>query len=97
MDETREFLNLVVEDIVERYDVDAIHFDDYFYPYKVEGEEFPDDATFKSYPRGFTNKDDWRRNNVNLVISELQNTIKSIKPWVEFGISPFGVWRRISG
>ena len=93
MDETREFLNLVVEDIVERYDVDAIHFDDYFYPYKVEGEEFPDEATFKSYPRGFTNKDDWRRNNVNLVISELQNTIKSIKPWVEFGISPFGVWR----
>lgn len=93
LDETREFLNLVVEDIVSRYDVDAIHFDDYFYPYKVENEEFPDDATFKAYPRGYTNKSDWRRNNVNMVITELQNTIKSLKPWVEFGISPFGVWR----
>lgn len=93
LDETREFLNLVVEDIVQRYDIDAIHFDDYFYPYKVEGEEFPDDATYKAFPRGFTNKNDWRRNNVNMVIAELQNTIKSLKPWVEFGISPFGVWR----
>lgn len=95
LDETREFLNLVVEDIVERYDVDAIHFDDYFYPYRVQGEEFPDDASFKANPRGFASnkKDDWRRNNVNLVIEELQKTIKSIKPWVEFGISPFGVWR----
>jgi uncharacterized lipoprotein YddW (UPF0748 family) len=94
-DETREFLNQVVEDVVERYDVDAIHFDDYFYPYRVENEEFPDELTFKRNPRGFlpNQKDEWRRNNVNLVISELQKTIKSIKPWVEFGISPFGVWR----
>jgi len=95
LDETRQFLNQVVEDIVERYDVDAIHLDDYFYPYKIKGVDFPDDQTFKNYPRGFApnQKDDWRRNNVNMVISELQNTIKSIKPWVEFGISPFGVWR----
>jgi uncharacterized lipoprotein YddW (UPF0748 family) len=93
LDETRQFLNLVVKDIVERYDIDAVHFDDYFYPYKVNNEEFPDEKTFKTYPRGFTNKDDWRRNNVNMVISELHETIKSIKPWVEFGISPFGVWR----
>ena len=95
LDETREFLNRVVEDVVERYDIDAIHFDDYFYPYRVAGEEFPDEATFRANPRGFApnQKDDWRRNNVNMVISELQKTIKSIKPWVEFGISPFGVWR----
>ena len=95
LDETREFLNPVVEDVVERYDIDAIHFDDYFYPYRVAGEEFPDEATFRANPRGFApnQKDDWRRNNVNMVISELQKTIKSIKPWVEFGISPFGVWR----
>jgi len=94
-DETREFLNLVVEDVVERYDVDAIHFDDYFYPYRVANEEFPDEATFRKHPRGFApnQKEDWRRNNVNMVIAELQQTIKSIKPWVEFGISPFGVWR----
>jgi uncharacterized lipoprotein YddW (UPF0748 family) len=95
LDETREFLNKVVEDVVERYDIDAVHFDDYFYPYKVANEEFPDAATFKNSPRGFApnQRDDWRRNNVNMVISELQKTIKSLKPWVEFGISPFGVWR----
>ncbi|NDP22160.1 MAG: family 10 glycosylhydrolase [Paludibacter sp.] len=95
LDETREFLNRVVEDVVERYDIDAIHFDDYFYPYRVANEEFPDEASFRNNPRGFApnQKDDWRRNNVNLVIAELQQTIKSLKPWVEFGISPFGVWR----
>jgi uncharacterized lipoprotein YddW (UPF0748 family) len=98
LDETRNFLNRVVEDVVERYDIDAIHFDDYFYPYRVKNEEFPDDKSFKLYPRGFApnQKDDWRRNNVNMVIAELQQTIKSIKPWVEFGISPFGVWRNNS-
>jgi len=95
LDETRQYLNKVVEDIVQRYDIDAIHFDDYFYPYKVAGEEFPDEDTFLKYPRGYApdQKGDWRRNNVNLVIAELQKTIKGVKPWVEFGISPFGVWR----
>jgi len=95
LDETRQMLNRVVEDIVQRYDVDAIHFDDYFYPYKVAGEEFPDAETFNRHPRGYAShqRDDWRRNNVDLIIRELQQTIKSNKPWVEFGISPFGVWR----
>jgi len=95
LDETREFLNKVVEEVVERYDIDAIHFDDYFYPYRVANQEFPDEATFRKFPRGFApyQKDEWRRNNVNMVIAELQQTIKSIKPWVEFGVSPFGVWR----
>ena len=93
LDETRHHLNKVVADIVTRYDIDAVHFDDYFYPYRVPNEEFPDEITFKCFPRGFVNKDDWRRNNVNLIIQELNATIKSIKPWVEFGISPFGVWR----
>lgn len=95
LDETREYLNKVVADIVERYDIDAVHFDDYFYPYPVNNEAFPDDLTFRNNPRGFApnRKNDWRRNNVDMVIAELQQTIKSIKPWVEFGISPFGVWR----
>ena len=96
LDDTRLWLNKIVADIVTRYDIDAIHFDDYFYPYKVQGAEFPDEKSFRENPRGFTNKADWRRNNVNLVIQELQHTIKSIKPWVEFGISPFGVWRNIA-
>lgn len=94
--EVRLWLNAVVADIVERYDVDAIHFDDYFYPYRVAGEEFPDAETFRAFPRGFTNIDDWRRNNTNMIIAELHETIKSRKPWVEFGISPFGVWRNES-
>lgn len=94
--ETREYLNRVVADIVTRYDIDAVHFDDYFYPYRYKGQEFPDDKEFRANPRGFVDKGDWRRDNVNLVIAQLQHTIKSIKPWVEFGISPFGVWRNAS-
>lgn len=93
LDETRIHLNNVVKDIVERYDIDAIHFDDYFYPYPEGKADFPDQESFRKNPRGFSNIADWRRNNVDLIIAELQKTIKSIKPWVEFGISPFGVWR----
>ncbi len=94
-DETRAFLCRVVADVVARYDIDAIHFDDYFYPYRVAGKDFPDARSFATNPRGFApnEKDDWRRDNVNRVIAELQRTIKSAKPWVDFGISPFGVWR----
>lgn len=92
--ETREFVAEVVKDIVARYDVDAIHFDDYFYPYPLE-EEFPDTASFARYNRGFfpENKADWRRENVDIIIKKLNETIKATKPWVKFGISPFGVWR----
>ncbi len=93
--ETRNHVSRVVADLVRRYDIDAIHFDDYFYPYPLKDIEFPDSTAFAKYPRGFTSgqKDDWRRENVDLIIRQLQDTIKSIKPHVEFGISPFGVWR----
>jgi uncharacterized lipoprotein YddW (UPF0748 family) len=96
--ETRNFVSRVVADLVRRYDMDAIHFDDYFYPYPLAGIDFPDQETFRRYPRGFpaNRKNDWRRDNVDLIIKQLQDTIKSIKPWVEFGISPFGVWRNYS-
>lgn len=93
LDEVRTFTCNIVKDIVSNYDIDAIHMDDYFYPYKIKGEEFPDSLTFVQHPRGFTNKEDWRRNNVNLIIKEINETIKSVKPWVEFGISPFAIWR----
>lgn len=95
LNETREFLNKVTADLIMRYDIDALHFDDYFYPYPAGGRDFPDSETFKNNPRGFAphQKADWRRNNVNMVIAELQKTIKELKPWVQFGISPFGVWR----
>ena len=93
--ETRNYVTKIVGDIVRRYDIDAIHMDDYFYPYRIAGVEFPDDRSFKDYPRGYSasQRDDWRRHNVDMIIQQLHDSIKSIKPWVEFGISPFGVWR----
>lgn len=91
--EVRSHVTQVVEELVRKYDIDGIHFDDYFYPYKVAGVTFPDDATFKQYNNGFSTIDDWRRNNVDLLIYNLAKSIKKIKPRVQFGISPFGVWR----
>jgi uncharacterized lipoprotein YddW (UPF0748 family) len=90
--EVRDHVNKVVRDLVERYDLDAIHFDDYFYPYRIPGKEFPDAASFAMYGNGM-NKDDWRRSNVDSIIVMLSQTIKSANPRVKFGISPFGVWR----
>src|ERR1035437_4789522 len=96
--EVRNFVVKVISDIVRRYDIDAVHMDDYFYPYRITGVEFPDDQSFKIYSRGYTDnqRDDWRRNNVDLIIKQMHDSIKAIKPWVEFGISPFGVWRNIA-
>lgn len=93
LDETREWICTIVQDIVERYDVQGIHMDDYFYPYPVGGKPLPDEDTFTANPRGFTDIRDWRRNNVNMAIQDIRNTIKECKPEVQFGISPFGVWR----
>ena len=95
--ETRDFVARVVSDVVRRYDIDAIHMDDYFYPYRIPKVDFPDDKTFAEYSRGFASdkRDDWRRDNVDLIIKQIHDSMRVIKPWVEFGISPFGVWRNI--
>jgi uncharacterized lipoprotein YddW (UPF0748 family) len=90
--ENRQFICNVVADIVSHYDVDGIHFDDYFYPYPVKGYDFPDDASFKKYGKGMK-RDDWRRQNVDQLIEDVHKCIHSLKPWVRFGISPFGIWR----
>ncbi|MDE7381370.1 MAG: family 10 glycosylhydrolase [Muribaculaceae bacterium] len=90
--ENRDFICEVVEDITTRYDVDAIHIDDYFYPYPVAGKPFPDDKSYTKFGNG-KNRNDWRRENVNLLIEQLNSTIKKTKPWVRFGVSPFGIWR----
>jgi uncharacterized lipoprotein YddW (UPF0748 family) len=84
----------VIRDIVQRYDIDAIHFDDYFYPYRAPGKEFPDDSSFAKYGNGMT-KGDWRRSNVDTVINKISKAIKEEKKYCRFGISPFGVWRNI--
>ena len=90
----------VVLDVVKRYDVDGIHIDDYFYPYPANDRKgravaFPDDASFSRYVRqgGTLSRGDWRRRNVDLLVQELHTGIHEVKPWVRFGISPFGIWR----
>ena len=90
--EVQQYVTNVVKDVVSRYAVDAIHFDDYFYPYRIAGKEFPDDAKYQQYGNGM-NKDDWRRSNVDSIILMLSNAIKKENPKCQFGISPFGVWR----
>jgi uncharacterized lipoprotein YddW (UPF0748 family) len=89
----------VVLDVVKRYDIDGVHLDDYFYPYKEKrangSTEFPDDVSYKKYKKrgGDLERDDWRRSNVDKLIEELHVGIAKTKPWVKFGISPFGIWR----
>lgn len=85
----------VAAEIVNKYDIDGLHMDDYFYPYRQPGKPFPDAVAYKKYNHG-ESLDDWRRSNVDTVIHLLHDTIKSIKPNLPFGISPFGVWRNSS-
>ncbi|MEZ4903985.1 MAG: family 10 glycosylhydrolase [Spirosomataceae bacterium] len=94
--EVRVFVSRVVMDIVRRYDIDGIHFDDYFYPYPQLGVTLNDNTTFKTHGRGFTNRADWRRDNVNLLIEAVADSIHRTKPWVKFGVSPFGIWQNRS-
>jgi uncharacterized lipoprotein YddW (UPF0748 family) len=90
--DVQQYVNNIVKDVVKRYPVDAIHFDDYFYPYRIAGKEFPDDAKYRLYGNGMS-KDDWRRSNTDSIIVILSRTIKATNPKCQFGISPFGVWR----
>jgi uncharacterized lipoprotein YddW (UPF0748 family) len=90
--EVREYVTQIIRDVVRRYDIDAVHFDDYFYPYPVPGKDFPDYSSYRQYGHGMA-KDDWRRWNVDTIIQMVGKMIKEEKPWVKFGISPFGVWR----
>jgi uncharacterized lipoprotein YddW (UPF0748 family) len=90
----------VVLDVVQRYDVDGVHLDDYFYPYPANDRRgraipFPDDRSWKRYVRegGELTRADWRRRNVDLLVQALDVGVHKTKPWVRFGISPFGIWR----
>jgi uncharacterized lipoprotein YddW (UPF0748 family) len=94
--EVKAHLLQIIDEVVENYDMDAIHFDDYFYPYREPNLEFPDQASYATHKSPGQSKDDWRRQNVDELILALSQTIKSKKPWVQFGISPFGVWRNKS-
>lgn len=95
--EARTFIIESINEVVKKYDIDGVHMDDYFYPYTIKGQAFPDDASFKKYGGSqFKSKADWRRNNVNVLVRDLNAAIKKEKPYVKFGISPFGVWRNIA-
>jgi uncharacterized lipoprotein YddW (UPF0748 family) len=85
----------VIIDVVRRYDIDGIHLDDYFYPYPIQGQSFPDSNTYAAYKAagGLLGLDDWRRENVNQMVQRLWQGIKATKPYVKFGISPFGIYR----
>ena len=98
--EVQEHSLNVVKDVAQRYDIDGVHFDDYFYPYPEKDEKgrplpFPDWASWKQYQDGGgrLGREDWRRENVNLFIVRVSQSVKAIKPWVKFGIAPFGIWR----
>ena len=100
---TRQYSLDVILDVVRRYDIDGVHFDDYFYPYPEKADkseeskemEFPDDASWQRYQGegGKLSRGDWRRENVNQFVESVYRAIKREKPWVKFGISPFGIWR----
>jgi uncharacterized lipoprotein YddW (UPF0748 family) len=90
----------VILDVVRRYDVDGVHIDDYFYPYKEKDAAgktipFPDDDTWAAYQKagGKLGRDDWRRDAVNRFIERMYREVKAARPWVKVGISPFGIWR----
>jgi uncharacterized lipoprotein YddW (UPF0748 family) len=93
--EVLKHMSGIVRDLVMRYDIDAVHMDDYFYPYRIDGREFPDGASYRKYGNGLS-KDDWRRSNCDSIIKLLHETIREASPRVKFGISPFGVWRNKS-
>jgi uncharacterized lipoprotein YddW (UPF0748 family) len=89
--EVRDYITKIFMDIVTRYDIDGLHMDDYFYPYsKIEME---DSLTFAEENRGITDIHDWRRDNINLLVKMVSDSIDAVKPWVKWGISPFGIYR----
>lgn len=94
---TQDHSAAVVMDIVKRYDVDGVHFDDYFYPYTSynDGQDFPDSISYQNYLKtgGSLSIPDWRRDAVNSFVQRIYNEIKAEKPKVKFGLSPFGIWR----
>jgi uncharacterized lipoprotein YddW (UPF0748 family) len=94
--DVRSHVTQVVMEVVRRYDIDGVHFDDFFYPYPSTGLSYNDDSTFTLHNRGFSDRGNWRRDNVDLLIKTVSDSIKSVKPFVKFGISPFGIWQNKS-
>lgn len=92
LSEVRDYITKIITNVVRNYDIDGVHFDDYFYPYP-DKQAMPDSLTFKTYPRGIMTIEDWRRDNVDLLIKQVSDSIKLINRYVKFGISPSGIYR----
>lgn len=89
----RDYITTIVMDVAERYDIDGVHFDDYFYPYPPNQIRSQDYDTFQQESRGFTSLGDWRRDNVNLLMAQISDSLRAYWPEIKFGISPFGIWK----
>jgi uncharacterized lipoprotein YddW (UPF0748 family) len=96
MPQVRNYIAELVRNLVKNYDLDGIHFDDYFYPYPAKNAKLNDEKTYQTFKLLDENINDWRRRNVNLLIKQISETIKETKPKVKFGISPFGIWKHQS-
>jgi len=98
--EVQDYSLRVVMEVVRSYNIDGVHFDDYFYPYPEKDGRgqvipFPDSSSWRRYKEagGRLGREDWRRENVNLFVMRVSQSVHATKPWVKFGISPFGIWR----
>ncbi|TKD62494.1 glycoside hydrolase family 10 protein [Flavobacterium sp. ASW18X] len=91
--EVQAHLAEIMQEVVQKYNIDALHFDDYFYPYTIKDQIFADSTSYANYNPKKLPLEDWRRSNVDSLIKNVYTTIKNTKPWVQFGISPFGVWK----
>ncbi len=91
--EVRQFITDMTVNVAKNYDIDGIHFDDYFYPYAAPGQVIRDDDAYQKYGSDFANKADWRRHNVDLLVKQIHDALHEVNPKLKFGISPFGVWR----
>ncbi len=94
--EVRQYITRIIMNVVNMYDIDGVHFDDYFYPYAVKGQKINDQVAFTLYNNGITDINDWRRYNVDELIKTLSDSIHAKKKYVKFGISPFGIWKNKS-
>ena len=94
--EVRSYIIKTILNVVDHYDIDGVHFDDYFYPYAIKGQIINDFDTFKKYNDGIKSIDDWRRNNVDVLVRDLNDSIHQHKNYIKFGISPFGIWKNKS-
>lgn len=89
----RNYVTRVIMDVARRYDIDGVHFDDYFYPYPPNQISTEDAATFAEESRGFASLSEWRRDNVNIFIAQVADSLRARKPALKFGVSPFGIWK----